>query len=628
MRSIVAPSAGPRDCRHFRRGRAPTPETSGADPVTADRKDDMARCMGVRVPASPFLTETRIARINAGRYEGDEIAGALTVVRPGDRVLELGAGLGLVGAVVAKNAQPEAVLSFEANPELIAPIRALHRENGLEARIELRNQVLVTAPDRPDTATFHLHTSFLGSSLVDTPARRTRAIEVPTVAYSAVVEEFRPTVLIVDIEGGELELLSHADLSGLRAVVIEFHPGVYGKAGMQTCKDILRRAGFEKRDGPSTRLVWTCTRAEPPARRAATPPRADGGWSHGMHTLAGPIVQAPRSNRKYTPSGVVEHNGADVPEAAVWHGKRRTNEPFEPPEPVAEEIPGTWLWGGTLWSYFAHFIVESSGRLWALDHLAAPPDGILFIPRRENPGPGLNRFQSAFFSALGIDLPIRVVTDSARVERLIVPGQGFGLGEISAGTPAFRAFMHSRFGRDVAPEGGDRLYISRSQLGRNRGKLLGEERIEAELERQGYEIFHPQRHDIPTQLARYKAARKVVASEGSALHAFAFVGRADQAVALIPRRRSKATAHILSHLQSFTGAAPTVLRVLREVWQPVASKRRRLSVGEPDLPLLQAGLVEAGFIDPGPTWAPLDRDEIRATLGEGFAATGETLLPD
>ncbi|WP_188525577.1 FkbM family methyltransferase [Sinisalibacter lacisalsi] len=582
-----------------------------------------ALCKGVRVPHSPFLTETRIARIREERYEGDEIAGALTVVRRGDRVLELGAGLGIVGAVTARNAAPEAVLSFEANPELIPHIRELHRMNGLEDTVELRNQVLVSAMERPDTVTFHLHNSFLGSSLAENTSRKTRPVDVPTAEYRAVLEDFRPTVLIMDIEGGELDFLKHADLSGIRAVVVEFHPKVYGKEGMQACKRILRNAGFEKLDGPSTRLVWTCARAD----RGASPPDPLGGWSHGLRTITGAIVQAPRRREKYTPSGVMEQDGTDVPDAAVWHGKRRTHEPFAAPASVAEEIPGTWLWGGTLWSYFAHFIVESSGRLWALDHLETPPDGILFIPRRDSQDTDLSQFQIAFFQALGIDLPIRVVTDSARVENLVVPGQGFGLGEISAGTPAFRDFIHNRFGSDVEPEGSDKLYISRSRLGPNRGKLLGEEQIEEALASQGYEIFHPQLHDMRTQISRYKAARKVVAAEGSALHLFAFVGRADQKVALIPRRRSGATTHIITHLEGFTGAAPTVLKVLRDVWQPVSTKRKRLAVGEPDLQLLQAELARAGFIDEGPAWPPLEPDAIRAFLGDGFEATGETLLP-
>lgn len=66
-----------------------------------------ATCLGVKVPQSSFLTETRINRINAARYEGQEIAGALHVIREDDRVLEVGAGLGVVGAVIATNAKPE-----------------------------------------------------------------------------------------------------------------------------------------------------------------------------------------------------------------------------------------------------------------------------------------------------------------------------------------------------------------------------------------------------------------------------------------------------------------------------------------------------------------------------------------
>ena len=594
--------------------------------MTPDPTSHAAECKGVVVPHSPFLTGTRIERINAARYEGEEIAGALSVVRPGDRVLELGAGLGLVGAVTAKNADPEAVLSFEANPELIPHTRALYRANGLDGLIELRNAVLLSAPDRPETLSFHIHNSFLGSSLVDAPGRKTRVVEVPTEDFRAVMDAFRPTVLIMDIEGAEIDLLRHADLGGIRAVVIEFHPGVYGKDGMQACKTILRRAGFDKVEGPSTRLVWTCTRPETRTGRPASPPSPAGGWSEQIRTLPGAVVQAPQGHRKYSPSGVIDATGADIPEAAVWHGRHRSNEPFEPPAEPAEEIPGTWLWGGTLWSYFAHFIVESSGRLWALDHLETPPDGILYIHRRESQDAGLNRFQSAFFAALGINLPVRVVEDSARVETLLVPGQGFGLGEISAGTQSFRDFVHARFGRDVAPEGGERLYISRSRLGTNRGKLLGEERIEQELAAQGYEIFHPQHHDMATQIARYKAAKQVVASEGSALHLFAFTGRSDQSVALIPRRRSPATAHIIRHLESFTGRTPTVINALREVWQPTSSKRKRLAAGEPDLPLLQARLRAAGFIGDGPTWVPLTEDDIRTALGPNHRPTGETLL--
>lgn len=218
-----------------------------------------AVCLGVKVPASKFLHEGRIARINAAEYEGQEIEGALHVIGKDDVVLEIGAGIGLVGAVIAKNAQPKAVHSFEANPELIQSIKALYKANGLEKKIAVHNKVLISAPERPETIPFHLHNSYLGSSLID-EGRARKTVDVKTIDFGAVCAKAKPTVLIMDIEGGELELLRHADLSGFRAVVLEFHPKAYGVPGMRECKNILRDAGFVRIEGKSTRTVWACTR--------------------------------------------------------------------------------------------------------------------------------------------------------------------------------------------------------------------------------------------------------------------------------------------------------------------------------------------------------------------------------
>jgi len=219
-----------------------------------------AHCMGLGVPPSPYLHAGRIARINAGQYEGPEIAGALAVVGEADTVLEIGAGLGIVGGVVALNRSPRRILSFEANPELIGTIRALHDANGLTGVIAVENAILVSAPDRPVSVPFHLHKSYLGSSLSDPGRKLRKTVDVATRDFASVCCGLAPTVLVMDIEGGELDLLRHADLTRFRAVVIEFHPGVYGPPGMRECKSILRGAGFRRRDDVSTRTVWTCQR--------------------------------------------------------------------------------------------------------------------------------------------------------------------------------------------------------------------------------------------------------------------------------------------------------------------------------------------------------------------------------
>ncbi|MDQ2091408.1 FkbM family methyltransferase [Marimonas arenosa] len=232
-----------------------SPIPTGADGVAA-------AFMGIEVPGSPFLNDTRIDRINSGRYEGQEIAAALHVIGSDDRVIELGAGIGLVGAVIARNARPAAQMAFEANPALIPHIEALYARNKIKSKITLRNEVLLTQPESPEYVTFHIRNSFLGSSLVQDPRRQSTPVEVPTASYDALRSRFRPSVLVMDIEGGELDFLEHADLTGLRALVIEFHPGLYGVSGMRHCKSILRDAGFRKIEDYSTRTVWACERAE------------------------------------------------------------------------------------------------------------------------------------------------------------------------------------------------------------------------------------------------------------------------------------------------------------------------------------------------------------------------------
>ncbi len=220
-----------------------------------------AEFLGVEVPASRFVHEGRAARIRSGKYEGQEIKAGLRIVVEDDVVLEIGAGIGLVGAVIAANAKPLKVASFEANPNLIPVIEELYALNGLNDRISVTNAVLVTTPDAPATLPFHLHKSYLGSSLFNTnPIRSTERVDVPTASFPDACNELKPTVLVMDIEGGELELLRHADLSDFRAIVLEFHPKIYGPEGMRECKRLLRRAGFKKDEEVSTRTVWACIR--------------------------------------------------------------------------------------------------------------------------------------------------------------------------------------------------------------------------------------------------------------------------------------------------------------------------------------------------------------------------------
>ncbi|WP_444451815.1 glycosyltransferase family 61 protein [Rhodobacter capsulatus] len=345
-------------------------------------------------------------------------------------------------------------------------------------------------------------------------------------------------------------------------------------------------------------------------------PQPLGGWSTKIVTVPQALVVPATVADMVQPMGVFDAEGAYVHEGVLWRGRRLMVEPEPRPEPVAE-LPGRWIWGGVLLNHFGHFLVESTPRLWALDALKGAVDGFVFTVKRETIEVEgelkLQPFQRLFFDLLGIDVPIRILAQPTRVECLEVPGQGFGLGAIAAGTEPFRAFFQSRFARDIAPQGAEKLYISRSALGASRGGVLGEDRIEAALAAAGYEIFHPQKHSLEAQIAHYKAARQVVALDGSALHMVAMVGRTDQQVAMIRRRVSDVSDSIVTHLTAFTGRAPLVIDVIEQDW--VRSDRKRAdrhSVGQLDLPALGRALVAGGFLPDGTEIPAMSEADIQA----------------
>jgi hypothetical protein len=569
------------------------------------------QCHGVDLPASPFLTEALVRQIEGGCYAAEEIAGALAVVRTGDRVLQIGADpLGVLSAVILRQRQPSAMLTVEANPARARYLRSLHCLNGLGDRIELRHHRLTGALDQSDGEPGDMPTSLDHPVCPET---------VPTTAFARVVRHFQPDVLLIAQTDDATDLLLHTTLKDVRAVVIAVSPTDRAPAGTKACKDKLHALGFRQVNAVSSRSVWTCTRAV----QRLTPPNPAGGWSMQIARLKRPVVVPPRTRSHVQPSGVLTAEGLFVPHAATWRNGRLLTPPPEPPKEVVR-LPGRWLWGGVLWRYFPHFITESVTRLWALEHLdQAEFDGLLFSPKSPGNTERQPGFQRDFLALMGCTLPIHEAQTACVPDELIVPGQGFGLGQISRGTDRFIEAMALRFGQDIAPEGSEKLYISRSKLGPNRGALLGEERLEAHLTAEGYEIFHPQAHSLEAQVARYKAARLVVAAEGSALHLFAFVGRPDQRVAMILRRKSGATRHISTHLESFAGRAPLWIETLRRSWMPVGEVRKRLAIGEPDFAAVQAALVSGGFVAPGPVWPQPGESEVQATLGAGFALLNE-----
>ncbi len=183
-----------------------------------------------------------------GEYEGAERYLVSRLVKPGDRVIDLGTGIGLVAMTAARIAGADSVTTFEADPEIARNARDNFRRNGLDGirgQIGvLRHRQAITDPNA--TASFHVDKAFWGSRLSASPEddHIVRSAQVPVFCLENAIEEYRATVLICDIEGAEVELLSHADLSGIRLIVVETHSSLAGEAATHEMVRLLIDGGF------------------------------------------------------------------------------------------------------------------------------------------------------------------------------------------------------------------------------------------------------------------------------------------------------------------------------------------------------------------------------------------------
>ena len=205
------------------------------------RNVDPLTLHGVRIgtPASGLPRQVRTALFKE-TYEEHECALAKEILTPQDRVAEIGAGIGLVSLVATRLCGPGAVLSCEANPAMEPIIRANYALNGWTPNLSM---TAVTADGR-DLA-FFKDDNVLSSSAFDRQ-RDATPITVPSVAINTLIADHRPNVLILDIEGAEVEVLGAADLSAIRAVIVEMHPHIVGPQTIDHLGADLEAAGLKR----------------------------------------------------------------------------------------------------------------------------------------------------------------------------------------------------------------------------------------------------------------------------------------------------------------------------------------------------------------------------------------------
>ena len=185
--------------------------------------------------------------LSSGRYENHEADALLLHLRSGDRLMDLGAGLGFICALAAGVLGEDAVMGVEAGTETVKLARKNLAANGFEGVKVMKGAVVATGGGEVE---FGQRPAFWASSLKGPEGwpENAAVIRVPARPIGMLLAKFAPTVICCDIEGGELEVLTQP-LPGVRLVVVETHPQVYGTEGVARISAALKAQGFEETDG-------------------------------------------------------------------------------------------------------------------------------------------------------------------------------------------------------------------------------------------------------------------------------------------------------------------------------------------------------------------------------------------
>lgn len=194
-------------------------------------------------------------RILRGRYEQAECGILNRLLGPESRLLELGSCVGFLSAFAAKRCGDANVMTIEANPELLDLIAHTHALNDVHPRVLSGLADIVDGAARD----FFVQGAVWASSALDEAGGR--RITQQTIDVNRVIREFAPTVLMMDIEGAEVDLLPFIELGSVEHVIVEFHPDKTGDRPISRSIQSLLDRHYTLRLSHSAQSVLTFSHA-------------------------------------------------------------------------------------------------------------------------------------------------------------------------------------------------------------------------------------------------------------------------------------------------------------------------------------------------------------------------------
>lgn len=181
---------------------------------------------GLRIDTrSPAVSHETRAQLLWRLYEGAEVRLARRYLSPASCVVDLGASLGVLGAVATRATGAERYLGVEANPALLEAARRNLATNAPRVDPTLVHGAIDYLRPAGSTTSFDSAAIHTGASLVEDVG--SADFSAPVVRLGQLVEEHAidAYTLLMDIEGAETGLFldDPAGLDGCRQMLVELH---------------------------------------------------------------------------------------------------------------------------------------------------------------------------------------------------------------------------------------------------------------------------------------------------------------------------------------------------------------------------------------------------------------------
>ena len=225
---------------------------------------------GIKVPIDPAVTTPGVMKsLRRGVYENARVKCLAGMVEAGDRIIDIGGGMGFTSALMAMGGLPELIVSIDGHPGVQAYAARLHDLNGVSGVIH-RNALVVTVK-AADREKFYLSADFWGSSMIPEVRDQTGVADIPVLSFSDLIAEYRPNMLVIDLEvmkeymrpGAASGPVEAMDLSGIDKVVVHLPMHLGGQRGIKRVFDFFSAQDFYYNIDHSRQAVVLFSRIRP-----------------------------------------------------------------------------------------------------------------------------------------------------------------------------------------------------------------------------------------------------------------------------------------------------------------------------------------------------------------------------